>query len=231
MSDSPAPEEPPDLLHQLSVSTYRVVVHQLYKELPPPGSDDPEETALLIDAAIATIASMCPANADEATIATRVVSADAQASDCIRQARDLFNDPTAGMKCHGQASLYMRTANAARSLLLRVQTARRKREAIQAASDQDAWTEHCAANLMAAARRGAPVPQPEPPPADDDDDKFAKCDEAEQYALLYPNRAAEIRADGGVPPTARYGPPDPRLMLLIISSTSPILQQLDHELN
>ena len=120
------------------------------------------------------------------------------------------------MKCYAQASSMMRTANAARSLLLRVQSVRQKREANQASRDQDAWTEHCAAGLMAAAHNGDPAPEPPPPPAPPepeptpppDDNKFAKCDEAEQYALLYPRRAAEIRAHGGLPPNATYGPPD-----------------------
>ncbi len=47
--------------------------------------------------------------------------------------------------------------------------------------------------------------------------------------MTYPNRAAEIRAHGGVPPTARYGPPEPKLVREIIASTSPILQQLDEQ--
>jgi hypothetical protein len=58
---------PPNPLHQLSASAYRFVVHQLYQNLPPPFGTDPEHTALVIEAAIA-----------------RIVTADAQASDCIR---------------------------------------------------------------------------------------------------------------------------------------------------
>jgi hypothetical protein len=34
---------------------------------------------------------------------------------------------------------------------------------------------------------------------------------------------------GGVPPDARYGPPDDKLVLEIISGTGPIFQQLDEE--
>ena len=172
---------------------------------------------------------MCPVNAEEARIAARVVTADAQARDCIRHARALFNDPIPAMKCHAQANHFMRTANAARSLLLRVQAARHKREAIQATRDQDAWTITRRRGPPARRRRPAPTAPPPPPPATDDDDRFARYDAAEQYALLYPRRAAEIRAYGGVPPTATYGPPEPETVRALIASTSPILQQIDQE--
>ena len=47
--------------------------------------------------------------------------------------------------------------------------------------------------------------------------------------MIYPRRAAEIRAYGGVPPTATYGPPDAETVQALIASTSPILQQIDKE--
>ncbi|MEJ0015077.1 MAG: hypothetical protein WDN25_00660 [Acetobacteraceae bacterium] len=176
---------------------------------------------------------MLPANIEEAKIAARAVSADAQASDCIRHARRWFSDHAAAMRCHAQASLMMRTANAARALLLRLQTARHKREAVTANCDKDAWTEHCAAGLMAAGRDAAPAP-PAPPPAppaahEDAGEMFARYDEAEQYAVTYPQRGAEIRAYGGVPPTARYGPPEPEMVRALIASTSPILRKIDQD--
>ena len=52
-----------------------------------------------------------------------------------------------------------RQAAGARSLLLRVQAARQKREASNVASDQSAWIEHTALGLMGAALgRNAPNP-------------------------------------------------------------------------
>jgi hypothetical protein len=45
----------------------------------------------------------------------------------------------------------MHQARGARSLLMRVQPARQKREANQATCDQAAWIEHCATGLMGAA--------------------------------------------------------------------------------
>jgi hypothetical protein len=230
MSEAATTEPPANRLHQLSATGFRVIVHKLRNEIPSPDSND-DEIALLVDAAIAEVASMLPANIEEAKVAARAVSADAQASDCIRHARLLFNDHAAAMRCHAQASLMMRTANAARALLLRLQTARHKREAVPANCDKDAWTEHCAAGLMADRRDDAPTAPPPaaPPPSEDAADRFARYDQAEQYAVLYPQRAAEIRAYGGVPPTASYGPPEPELVCALIASTSPILRKIDQD--
>src|SRR5579863_1673956 len=236
MSEAFATESPPDPHHRLSADLFRFAVFKLHNEVPPPNTKDPELIAQFVNAGIAQIASMVPANAEEIAIAVRILNADAQASDCIRHARELFSDSTPAMECHARANHYMRTANAARSLLLRVQAARRKREAVPAFCTNDDWTIHATEGLLAAAAAGGPIPEPPPPPpeppppaAPDDDDKFARYDEAEQYSLIYPNRAAEIRAHGGVPPTARYGPPDANLVAQLLASTSPVLQQIDKE--
>lgn len=182
----------------------------LYADIPSPTLTDPELIAERVHAAIAEIASICPVNAEEARIATRVVTADALARESIRHARTLLNEPIRVMRCHAQADHLLRTANAARALLLRVQAARQKREAVQATCDQDALTIHAIEGLLLAAdgqsNAAAPPPPKPPPPATDDDDKFARYDEAERYGVIYPRRAAEIRAYGGVPPTATYGP-------------------------
>jgi hypothetical protein len=239
MSDTPTTEDPPDPFQLLPKAVYRTLVADIYALVPPPTLTDPQLIADRVHSAIATIASMVPANAEECEIALRVVTADAQYKEAIRQARELFNDPTPSMKCQAQASLMMRTANAARTMLLRVQSARRKREAVPAACNQDAWTIHATEALLLAADgqdvpAPPPLPQPEseptpePPPLADDD-KFARYDEAEQYAIIYPRRAAEIRAHGGVPSTARYGRPEAPLVQQILTSTSPILLQLDKD--
>ena len=237
MSEASATEDPTDPFQLLPKAVYRTLVADLYALVPCPTLTDPELIAERVHAAIATIASMVPANAEECAISLRVVIADAQAKENIRQARQLFNDPIPAMKCQAQASLMMRTANAARSMLLRVQSARHKREAIPAACNQDAWTIHATqAFLLAADGQQVPEPQPlfvpqepEPVPTSPDDDPITRYDEAEHYALTYPNRAAEIRAHGGVPSTAHYGHPEAKLVQEIIASTSPILRQLDEE--
>jgi hypothetical protein len=50
--------------------------------------------------------------------------------------------------------------------------------------------------------------------------------EAEQYAI-YPERAACIRALGGLPARCDFGPPAPDLVAALVSSASPILRALD----
>ncbi len=162
MSAPPPTEPPADPFQLLPKAVYRTIVADLYADIPPPHLTDPELIAERVHAAIAEIASMCPVNAEEARIAARVVTADAQARDCIRHARARFNDPIPAMKCQAQANHLMRTANAARALLLRVQTARRKRDSVPAAREQDAWTIHAAEGLLLAADGHAPVDPPSP---------------------------------------------------------------------
>jgi hypothetical protein len=106
-----------------------------------------------------------------------------------------------------------------------------------AARDQAAWIEHAAVSLMLEALGRAPpaplaepsepAPQPEPPPRQSED-KFAQLSEAERYATMYPRRAAEIRACGGLPPRVTFDPPPPELVSAIVTGTSPILRQLDN---
>ena len=242
MKDAATTEPQADLREQLPNAVYRTIIADLYAFVPSPQLTDPDLIADRVHAAIAEIATMVPVNADEAQTALRVVIANAHAKECFRQARSLFNDPAAAMKCEAMANNLQRTANAARALLLRVQAARRKREAVQQACAQDAWTIHATEGylLKAAGHPTAVLPQPvnrpvtEPAspssaPAAPDDDKFARYDVAEQYAALYPRRAAEIRAHGGIPPTATWGRPDQETVTALLTSNSPLIQQIDQE--
>jgi hypothetical protein len=130
----------------------------------------------------------------------------------------------------------MRQARAARSLLLRVQAERRKREADGVALGKAAWVEHCAVGLMALALGRAPPepmaepePTPEPEPTTEPDDAFARLSEAEQYALTYRGRAALIRSQDGLPDRCDFGPPEPDLARAIVTGTSATLRALDAE--
>jgi hypothetical protein len=49
----------------------------------------------------------------------------------------------------------------------------------------------------------------------------------EQFAVLYANRASEIRAAGGMPVAARYPAPDPEVLDEVVNGDSPILRALD----
>jgi hypothetical protein len=228
MDASPSPEQA-DLSLLLPRSTYWQIVHDLQSGLPPPADDSAEARAHRDRAAIAHVASMLPVNAEEARIAARSVAADAQATECLRLARQHPNDLAAILKCSAQSASMMRQANAARALLARLQTARRKRQADDASRDQDAWTEHAAIGLMADAI-GEAAPEPPPPaptPEPEPEHEYRQLSEAEQYAVTYPRRAAQIRSLGGLPEPCSFGPPPPELVHAIVTGTSPILMELD----
>ncbi|HME20941.1 MAG TPA: hypothetical protein VKI44_06205 [Acetobacteraceae bacterium] len=224
--------EPPDLTLQLPRSTYWQVVHNLRGMLPPPDTDTPEALAHRDRAAIALVASMLPANADEADIASRCVGNSAYAQHCLRLARVHCGDLSAFLKCTAQAASMDRRACGARSLLQRLQAERRKREANNAATDQAAWTEHCAIGLMADALAEAPpAAAAEPPPANENAEALVA--EADLFATMYPRWAAVIRARGGLPENVvagldpAIGPPRPALVRAVATGTSPTLRALD----
>jgi hypothetical protein len=53
--------------------------------------------------------------------------------------------------------------------------------------------------------------------------------EAEQYAALYPERAALIRRLRRVPANPSFGPPDDDLVQALITARTPALAALDRE--
>jgi hypothetical protein len=64
-------------------------------------------------------------------------------------------------------------------------------------------------------------------PGLDFDRGFEQLTEVEQYAVLYPRRAAQIRAARGLPANLDYGPPEPEIVAGLVHGTSPILLALD----
>jgi hypothetical protein len=225
----------PDLTLQLPRDMYYHLVHTLRTSLPPPISDTPEDLVRRDNAAIAQIASLLPANADEANIAAQYVAAGAQALDSLRLARVHAADTPRALQCTAQAASMMRESRGARSLLLRVQADRRKREADNVSLDRAAWLEHCTIGLMAdALGRNPPAPMAEPPPPPSaptpPEEAWPQPDplaEADEYAIIYPRRAALIRSLGGLPPRCDFGPPEPELVQAIVTGISPTLRALD----
>jgi hypothetical protein len=183
------------------------------------------------------VASLLPANAGEAVLGAQFVAAHAQAMDCLRLARVPGTDTARALQCSAQAASMMRQAQSAMRLLLRGQEARQKIEADNVAVDRAAWTEHCAAGLMAQALPGAPpMVMAEPPseprapePAQEEEPQADPAAAAEEYALLYPQRAALIRRLGRVPDNVPFGPPEDRLVRALVTSRTPTLLALDRE--
>ena len=59
--------------------------------------------------------------------------------------------------------------------------------------------------------------------------KYEDMTEAEQYAVIYPDRAAAIRRHGGMPPGAGYPPPDDAVFRELVTGSSPVFLALDTE--
>jgi hypothetical protein len=66
-----------------------------------------------------------------------------------------------------------------------------------------------------------------PTPAKADDPPRDLLSEADYYAIVYPDRARDIRRHGGLPPNCSFGPPDHDMVRTLLSSNSPILRALD----
>jgi len=231
--DTLATSSDPSLV--LPRSTYHHLIHALLAALPPAPGNDPDARAHRNNAAIAEVAAMLPANADEAAIAVQCVASRAYALESLRLAGAHQADASFAAPCHARGTRLLREARASGSLLLRLQAERRKREADTTAADQAAWTEHCAIGLMTRAladpppppaEASPPPPEPQVPAADDclPDDLAV---EAERYAVIYPQRAAQIRALGRLPDHVTFGPPSPELVHAIVTGTTPALRALD----
>jgi hypothetical protein len=170
MSDIPPPQQQPDPIQQLTHHAYYQLVHTMCALLPPPLADTPEALLARNDAAIAKVAALLPVNADEDDLAAHCVCARAQAEDVVRLIRAHAADITIVMKLNAQYALMERTAVSIRTQLLRVQTARLKRETSGAAANANDWTRYIVARQMRQAldQGLAPVPaeaQAVPPPS------------------------------------------------------------------
>jgi hypothetical protein len=223
--------EPIDLSLQLPRDTYYQVAQTLHALLPPPITNNPEDEARRDNAAIALVASLLPANADEANLAMQYALACAQAQECVRLSRLHPDDAVHVLHCTDKMTSMMRQARGFRSLLQRAQAARSKREKDGVALNSANWTEHGVIGLMADAlgrtppAPPAPVPvEPEAQPAEPEPDL---AHDADQYAIHYPERARQIRAERGLPRNCRFGPPAEELLRAIVTGDSPILRALD----
>jgi hypothetical protein len=216
----------PDLTLQLPRDAYYQVIHTLRTSLPPPVTDTPEDLAHRDNAAIAQVAALLPANAAEAALAAQYVAANAHAMDSLRLARDPAMPLVQVLQCSAQSASMMRQSQGALRMLQRLHAARQKLEANAAALDRAAWTEHCAAGLMAHALAGAPLaavdlppppPAPAPAPEPHAEPVPDPAAEAEEYALIHPRRAALIRQLGRLPDNPSFSPPDDDLVRALVA--------------
>jgi hypothetical protein len=144
METLPAPQ--PDI--NLSTRLYYQLVYSLTDLLPPPLDDSPAALCTRNHAAIAKVAALLPVGANEADLAAQCVAARAQAEDVLRLLRQHADDIGLVMRLKAQYASMVRTSLAVHGRLMRVQALRQKREAIEGAADEDAWTLHVAERSM-----------------------------------------------------------------------------------
>ena len=171
--------------------------------------------------AMDAVAALNPADAFEARLAARIVAMDAHAADTLRLAGLAVNDPAEMHRCRAQAASMSRQSNAALRSLLCMQETREKQiaETHPAAMERAGYWFH---EIPVA----APEPEPAPPAAPA---PFDQLTEAERYAVIYPDRAARIRAAGGLLAAPDFGPPEPDLVDAIVHGSSPLLLALDRQ--
>jgi hypothetical protein len=187
--------------------------------LPPPASDTPDARAARVEGATTAAAALHPADAFEARLAARIIAMDAHTADCLRLAGLATADPAEMRRCRAQATSMARQAESALRSLLRIQAIREKQEAAMhpAAMERAGyWFRDASVPAPAPPPDPAAAPQaatqPEPAPTD-------PATEAERYAVIYPDRAARIRAAGGLPARLDFGPPEPDIVAALLRNT------------
>jgi hypothetical protein len=210
-------------LPDLPDSTAREVYARLCDTLPPLPTDDPEIRAARDADAMAAVAALHPTDVMEARHAVAIVTADAYAADSLRLAGECRTDVAATLRCRAQAAALLREMRGLLRDYRRNQAERDKAlEAMHPAAMQRAGWWFREASVPAPEPADASATADEPQPVD-----FSALSEAEQYALLHPERARRIRAEGGLPARLDFGPPDPDLVAALVHGTSPILLALD----
>jgi hypothetical protein len=205
-------------LPNLPAAVAREVFATLCGSLPPPVIDTQEACADRDDTAMAAVAALHPTDAFEAKLAADIVAADASVMDCHRLAAQHGSDLAATLRCRAQATATMRQMRSLLRDYQRMQAEREKAEAAMhpAAMERAGWWFRDAS---------VPAPAPEPHAAEPHADN--ELTEAERYAVIYPDRAARIRANHGLPARLDFGPPEPEIVEALVTGTSRILRELD----
>ena len=207
----------------------REICADLIKNLPTPADDTPEQRALRDERAITALAHYIPENAAEAELAADIVAAEFHAKDALRGAVRFFNDLAVAERCRRQHALMMRTMHGGLRALLRMQAERHKAEdanrpaALVRAGHLHSGTLPPEPEPLPCEPAAAPEPQPAAMP------RYEDMTEAEQYAVIYPDRAAAIRRHGGMPPGAGYPPPDDAVFREFVTGSSAVFLALDAE--
>src|SRR5471030_2654493 len=144
METSTPPHPPIDLATPL----YYQLVYTLTDLLPPPLDDTQEALHTRNHATIAKVAALLPVNANEADLGAQCIAARGQAEEMLRLLRQHAGDIGLVMRLNAQYGSMVRTSLSVHGRLMRVQAVRQKREVIEGAANQDAWTLHVAERSM-----------------------------------------------------------------------------------
>jgi len=198
----------------LSGANYRETYAYLCSQLPPPPDDTPPEAnAERERRAMDAVVALTPMDAFEARLAARIVAMDDHAADSLRLAGLHPDDAMEIRRCRAQAASMARQSDSALRSLLRIQATREKQEAaMHPAALERAGYWFRDISVPAPAPVAPPPPaaaEPEPAPAN-------TAAEATRYAVIYPDRAARIRAAGGLPADLDFGPPEPALVAALL---------------
>src|SRR5450432_920419 len=139
---------PPHPAIDLATPLYYQLVYTLTDLLPLPLDDTPEALHTRNLAAIAKVAALLPVNANEADLAAQCIAARGQAEEMLRLLRQNAGDIGLVMRLNAQYGSMVRTSLSVHGRLMRVQAVRQKREAIDGAATEDAWTLHVAERSM-----------------------------------------------------------------------------------
>src|ERR1700712_1273082 len=150
---------PPHPAINLPTKLYYQLTYTLTDLLPPPLDDTPAALRARNHAAIAKVAALLPVTANEIDLAAHCIAARAQAEDILRLLRQHAGDISLVLRLNAQYGSMIRTSLSVLGRLLRVQALRQKRDAIDGAASQDAWTQHVTEQSMLLVADPAPGPQ------------------------------------------------------------------------
>jgi hypothetical protein len=154
----------------------------------------------------------------------------------MRSAIEPRTQPEDARRSRAQAGMMMRYMQSGLRMLKRDQAVREKLEAAMHPATMGRagwWFRDASVPAPEPAEGEAPPPgaasadAPPPDTAPEAGSPEQAVADAELYAAIYPDRAASIRAYGGLPPDIDYGPPEPELVDALVHGTSTILRSLD----
>jgi hypothetical protein len=197
-----------------SGANYREIFADLRIQLPSLPDEAPEARARREQRAMDAVAALIPYDAFEVRLAVRAVATDAHAADALRSVALAAGDPDKVRQCRAQAASMSRQSDAALRSLLRIQARREKQEAAMHPAAMEKAGYWFRSVVVPPAPAAAETP---PPDAAEPVRTQAGIDaEAELYAVRYPDRAARIRAVGGLPARLDFGPPEPDIVAALL---------------